>query len=97
MKIYKYQLEFLVGEQIIRMAKGSTILTIQMQNEHPCIWATVPEPAFGKSGEDEFRTFITIGTGIRFEENPKDIYIGTYQKNFLDGSNFVGHVFERTE
>jgi hypothetical protein len=40
LRIYKYQLET-TGVQEIEMPQGAIILSLQTQNEVPCIWALV--------------------------------------------------------
>lgn len=90
MKIYKYEL-YVATSQEVRMPVGATILTLQLQNKEPCIWATVPHTPYNNHGLEvvyENRRFITVGTGHIFDETNL-IYIGTYQQGF-----FVGHVFE---
>lgn len=93
MKIFKYPLE-ITDSQTIRMPKDAMILTIQLQDDNPCIWARIPDPKVGEINHSEFRTFITVGTGNEYDGSNTDFYIGTYQKKFLGGL-FVGHVFER--
>jgi hypothetical protein len=76
---------------IIAMPKGAQILTVQLQNETPVIWALL-NPA---ETETELRTFICAGTGHNINvPAEKLVYINTYQ--LLNGG-FVGHLFEKTE
>lgn len=72
----------------IKMPVGAEILTVQVQNEAPCIWAMV-EPDSGT----EVRHFRTFGTGHEIPDGAGQSYkyIGTYQ--LMDGQ-FVGHLFE---
>ena len=76
-------------QRIIEMPKGAEILTIQVQNKIPCIWALVnPE------NEKEKRFFEIFGTG---HDMPVDMgierkYINTFQ---LNGGALVLHLFER--
>jgi len=75
----------------IPMPIGSEILTVQTQNEIPCLWALVnPE------NETEMRLFEMIGTGHDITEDGagERKYIGTLQ---LAGGALVWHVFERVK
>jgi len=78
-RIYKYKLE-----DSVEMPIGAKILSIQMQNNRPYIWALVDTDA-----ECEFRHFEIIGTGHDFPEADNFTYINTFQ----DGP-FVWHIFE---
>ena len=81
-EIWKYPLEH-GTEQHIRMPKGAEVLTVQIQNDHVCMWAEVSpdEPL-------EERRFHVIGTGHRM---PADAwhYLGTIQQG-----PFVWHIYE---
>lgn len=83
--IWKYTLDT-VDYQELSMPAGAEILTVQVQNFQPCLWAKVdPHAAL------EMRGIITHGTG--HPVNPEaDRYIGTYQ---ISGGSFIFHVFER--
>ena len=84
--IWKFQLET-VDEQSLLMPKGANILTVQTQNEIPCLWALVdPE------GNKEERIIEIFGAGNPVNDEIDRRYIGTYQS--MRGS-FIGHVFER--
>lgn len=83
MNIYKYPLTSMFNR--IEMPEGAKILTMQLQNGTPCIWALV-EPNAPKTE----RIFEVLVTGIGFKDSPAT-YIGTYQFG-----GFVGHVFEIT-
>jgi hypothetical protein len=83
-KIYKYQLGF-TDVQIIDMPADAQILTVQVQNEVPCIWAMVNPGAPVMK-----RTIETIGTGHDVHITGRS-YIGTYQ---LRSGALVFHVFE---
>jgi len=85
--IWKFKLETALVNQRVLMPKGAEILSVQTQNEEPCLWAK-----FNKANEDvkEERCFAIHETGetitsIRYS------YIGTYQ---LRGGVRVYHVFE---
>lgn len=71
------------------MPKGAEILTVQTQNETPCIWALVnPE------NEKETRYFEIFGTGhnVPVDMGIERKYINTFQ---LEGGRLVFHLFER--
>lgn len=73
----------------IEMPKGAEILTIQTQNETPCIWALVnPE------NEKEVRYFEVFGTGheVCCDMGVERKYINTFQ---LKCGALVFHLFER--
>ena len=81
-RIFKYRLK-VEDEQIVKMPLGYQILTVQIKDNVPCIWAIV---------DDKEKQIIdckirTIGTGHYFDNHLLD-YIGTYQLNQL-----VFHVF----
>lgn len=78
--IYKYTLNN-VG---IEMPIGAEILTVQIQNDKPCIWAMVDPEA-----EKKVRHFQVFGTGQPIPEVSMK-YIGTYQEL---GGSLVWHVF----
>lgn len=82
--IYKYKIEY--GQKcIIEMPDQAQILSLQVQNDIPCIWVLVdPNKPLVK------RTFVTYVTGSI--PNPNHTFIGTYQIDW-----FVGHVFEKKE
>ena len=69
----------------IAMPEGAEILSVQTQQEQPCLWALVDPGA-----TLEARSFRLAGTGHPiFEDNIR--FIGTFQ---LSGGSFVGHLFE---
>ena len=84
MKIYKYTLE-LVPEQKVKMQFGASILTVQVQNDVPCLWALV-DPKMHMV----YRTIYIRGTGHEFDAKAFK-YINTFQQ--LNGG-LVWHVFE---
>lgn len=82
--IFKYQLET-TDEQIVEMPLGAEVLTVQVQNEIPCIWAKV------NPNHTPIRyRFRIFGTGHTIEEDFTGKYIGTYQ--LFNGSG-VFHIF----
>lgn len=79
-QIWKYRVD--VGT--IMMPKGAKILTVQMQNDTPHMWAIVNVDA-----ELEERVFEIHGTGHHIRNIDEYEYIGTYIDN-----PFVWHLFE---
>lgn len=82
-RIFKYPLK-IEDEQTIKMPYGYKILTVQVKDNVPSLWALVDD-------EEKHRTnctIRTIGTGCSLDVNTWR-YIGTYQLNQL-----VFHVFE---
>ena len=85
--IWKYKLESLVS-QTIRMPQGAKILTVQIQNEVPCIWVEVD---ICQKTKKENRYILIHPTGREINLT-RQIYIGTFQLDQL-----VLHVFEMEE
>ena len=88
--IWKFNLKA-TDTQTIEMPAGAVVLTVQVQNGTPCLWAMVdPEESASK------RIFKTFGTGHQIDNsrNVPLLFVGTYQ--LLDG-NLVFHVFEYVE
>lgn len=84
--IWKYPLE-VTDEQTIMVPKGGRLLTVQVQNGVPCLWALVDPVAL-----KEPRTLYTYGTG-----HPVGVataHLGSYQ---LDNGLLVFHVFSDYE
>jgi hypothetical protein len=88
--IWKYPL-ITSDEQVISIPKDAKILTVQIQDDVPTIWAIV-DPL--KPKED--KVIIIRGTGLQYQDQDWDglNYIGSYQYQFYNGK-FVGHVFVR--
>ncbi len=84
MKIWKYPLE-VVPQQIIEMPIEAKILTVQVQQKIPCIWALVNPGVYLTKREIRI-----VGTGHKFDDSLAT-YIGTFQQ--LNGA-LVWHVFE---
>lgn len=84
-RIYKYQLDSVYSNHY--MPIGAKILTVQIQNRIPTIWAIIDDDVDGEN----LRQFIIHGTGHEMPEYDKrsDKYIGTVQ----DGA-IVLHIFE---
>lgn len=89
--IWKFQLEPATALQCVEMPKGAKILSLQTQNNIPCIWALVNPD---KNVEEEERIFVTHGTGDIISTNNlmQMQYIATYQ---IDEGEYVFHVFEK--
>ena len=68
----------------ISMPKGAVVLTVQVQNGRPVIWAIADPRA-----PQEPREFVIVGTGHEMPESWR--YVGTWQQ---PDSWFVGHLFE---
>lgn len=87
--IWKFELQT-TGKQTIVVPANSEILTVQTQNERPCIWVLV-DPAATK----EQRCIEVFGTGhdVHYSKGVSRVYLGTYQ---LHGGSLVFHVFENT-
>lgn len=86
MKIYKYPIP-IDGMTVIKMPEGAKILTVQLQNGEPHIWALV-NPA----NKYIDRVFYLNVTGATIED--RETYIGTFQ---LQDGKIVLHLFEDTK
>lgn len=82
--IWKYQLD-VTTEQVVMMPKQAQILTVQIQDGTPCMWAVV-----SPGSPSEKRTFRIYGTGHPIADD-LGRYIGTFQ---LRGGLLVFHLFE---
>lgn len=82
--IWKFRLQ-VADEQIIEMPSNAVVLTVQIQQGAPCLWAMVDRDA-----PKAVRKFITHGTGHDVSEAAGQ-YIGSYQ---LHNGGLVFHVFE---
>ena len=87
-EIWKFPLD-VNDKQFIRIPENSELLSVQTQNEIPCIWALV-----NPSEKTEERCFEIFGTGhqIHYDMGTDRKFIGTFQLN--DGA-LVFHLFER--
>lgn len=84
--IFKYPLAT-VEEQVIEMPKGAEILSLQVQNNLPTLWAMVDTEA-----PLEGRVFISVLTGGALKVPREGLsFLGTAQMN---NGAFVVHVFE---
>ena len=82
-EIWKYTLEVFNNE--LEIPEGSEILDVQMQGDHPCLWALV-DPQKTR----EKRIFHLIGTGHPIFSSSLS-YIATVQIGHL-----VWHIFEES-
>jgi len=80
--IWKYDIQ---PNTPVSIPEDSQILTVQVQNQTPCLWVLVDPDAPVVT-----RHFNTYGTGHLILDDPGE-YIGTFQLH--DGA-FVFHVFE---
>lgn len=89
MKKTIWKFEITPNVNYIMMPIGAEILSVQTQNENPCIWALV-EPDNGK----EERYFDVFGTGheVYCDMGVDRKFIGTFQ---MQGGSLVFHLFER--
>ena len=83
--IYKYPVT-IDDEFELEMPGGGSVLTVQMQNEQPMLWAIV-EPKLNKVK----KKFVIVGTGHEYNEEYFNQlrYINTFQVDTL-----VLHLFE---
>jgi hypothetical protein len=84
--IWKYEIP-IADKFVLQMPITAKILTTQIQNGLPVMWAVVNTEEKLKE-----RTFYLFGTGHRFPEEHNVRYINTFQ---ID--SFVGHLFEDCE
>lgn len=84
--VYTYPLD-IQDEVIVMMPKGARVLSVQVQNGRPCLWAAVDPTEM----ELEKRMFRIAGTGHPICDDVVDGFIGTIQ---LYNGKLVFHVFE---
>lgn len=87
MRIWKYQLD-VTEKQSLELPQGAKILTVQMQQESPQLWALVDEKKFD---DMEMRQIAIYGTGNPFPDGDLGKYIATFQ---MHGGLLVFHAFE---
>ena len=86
--IYKYPIPLISAEFDMELPVGAVILSFQIQNKIPCIWAMID-----KDADKEQRHFRFYATGYPIVEISKDLnlhYIGTVQTS----GGLVWHLFE---
>ena len=74
-----------VESQSVQLPKGSEILTVQVQNDKPCMWALAD-----KENDKETINILTVETGDSLSDNFEGKHIGTYQ---LYNGIHINHVF----
>lgn len=85
MKVFKYPIK-VEDNQYLYMPDGAVPLCVQVQNDKPCIWASV-DP----SAPDGRPTLVIVrGTGHEYEARDNESYLGTFQ---LHGGALVFHVW----
>ena len=84
--IYKWQFD-IADEVVLQMAEGARILSVQVQDGRPTLWATVDVDA-----PLVRRGIFVVGTGGPLGGVDADDFIGTIQM-----SPFVWHVFDGGE
>lgn len=85
-RVYKYPLD-IQDEVVVMMPKDARVLSVQVQNGRPCLWAAVDQNEL----TSEERWFRIAGTGHPIQDDVVDGFIGTIQ--MYDG-RLVFHVFE---
>lgn len=84
-RVYKYPVE-ICDVQTIHLPVGAQIISVQVQNGKPYIWACI-----NPSVEIEPRLFRLYGTGHNIEGTNVLKFVGTFQ---LLGGRLVYHLFE---
>ena len=88
MKKQIWKFGIIPSQKTIEMPKGAKVLSVQMQNDIPCIWVLV-DPKADKTK----RTFEIFGTGHDIEcDGISREFIGTFQ---MHSGSLVFHLFER--
>lgn len=83
-KIYKYPI-LIEDKQVVSMPINAEILTVQLQNGIPCIWALVDTSS--PLSDVSVRVY---PTGGEVDPSPNLKYCGTFQ---MIGGGLVFHVF----
>lgn len=86
MRIWKYPLQ-VTDEQAVPMPIGSQLMTVQMQNGTPCLWALVDET---RNPSGTVKRIAIYGTGNPIPDDPGR-YIATFQ---MSNGALVFHAFE---
>ena len=87
-RIYKYPVR-IDDVQTIDLPQGAEVLSVQVQEGSPYIWACV-----NPSAKSEPRQFRLYGTGHPIEGDYLLKFVGTFQ---LFGGRLVYHLFEEVE
>ncbi|MCC8153095.1 MAG: hypothetical protein LIP01_02085 [Tannerellaceae bacterium] len=85
-KIFKYPIE-VTDCQVLTLPAEAEILTVQVQDGTPCLWAMVDTQA---TEAEEIKIRI-IGTGHNIPDADDLSYINTFQ---MSGGRLVFHVFK---
>lgn len=86
MKVFKYPLNP-TGLIVLNLPQGAKPLHVSLQHERLCLWTLVDPDA-----PMEKRYFRLVGTGHEIAEAPERLrFVNTF---FVDGGNFVFHLFE---
>jgi hypothetical protein len=82
--VYKYPMRVTMGMALMRLPARAVLLSVQKQDERPCLWALVSphQPA-------EDRWFRWYGTGYDIDLSESPVYVGTVQHE-----PYVWHLFE---
>lgn len=87
LRVYKYTIP-VKDYFLLDLPAGAKILTVQVQNDEPQIWALV-DPGQKSKVSHNFRV---AGTGHDITETKDDLeYIGTFQ---IAGGQLIFHLFE---
>ncbi len=86
--VWKFPLQVADVQQVL-MPQGARLLTVQVQDDTPCLWAVV-DPA----SRPVVRWIHTAGTGHTWPAKSLSEHISTYQ---LHGGALVFHVFDGGE
>lgn len=90
MIIYKYPLS-LSGVNVIACPEGSTVLTVQIQKNNPCLWIRhLKKPYEDNTIKRKFVVVPTGETNLPYWDD-KLSYVGTFQ---MANGAVVLHVFE---
>lgn len=84
-RIFKYPVQ--IGEFSLEMPVDHQILTVQVQNGEPQMWALVDD-----AGMKANARFLVVGTGHAFPDAEDFDYAGTFQ---VAGGALVFHLFEK--
>lgn len=84
--IYKYPIE-ITDSQVIKLPKEYRVLTVQIQNNNPFLWALVDT-----DNDLEDAEILIIGTGHGIQNIETMEYISTIQVN---NGKLIFHVFRR--
>ena len=88
--IWKYQLK--PSRQGIELPEGYKILTVQIQNDIPCLWVLI-DPEVTKKELVEIEVFGTGHDIFHIDGKTERKYIDTFQLHH--GGALIFHVFQR--